>query len=863
MKTSREREQDVEPMGKMGNGGSTVGRGAVQADRGSQYPMSNNRYPITNGSDRRRGVALIVVLGFLSLMVMMAVAFLTHARVEREVSNYTLEAMRGRQLLRTALHAAMNDYSVEMAKASLVMAPFDSGYDLFVSKPPKPLFGLNGRTIGQDGIELLVGEVEDWIPRKFTNVPYLAKTTVPNEAEWILVRENPASPQPSRILGRYAYAVFDMSGGIDANLIARDVNIAEQDSQIASNRIRRSVRKVPMGLLPETANGGQFKLYRQGWKGFDSLYALIKLTDGYPNDGNAGSDTRWQLPRKEGAPPAGLHSNLVSDLTPFSLSAFRGGRFNAGTATWSPYVLCGSQPWSTVLSPISAQFAPGWASWIENAINDYTNQNTKIPLNTDYPSPKNVPMLNELNLTYRLIRDLDPADPTQARYNLEVRLTPEFWYPFPSTDNVSADTFQMPPPTIDGGPAASGPSQIWIQMMMPPQPVKVGPVTAPGLLNVAAKYNNGKPYVADATTNFIYTIPIVPLVDNPTNPLYPLPSNKQLLINVVKLGQKVYLTGPGGNADMIPENLLLSPTPVTLLPDQPAPAARVLEVTDPRLNHLPGQWVLQGAPSLGERNVWNPAAEAKFLAEGTNMYCRNGPMHTPAELGYIPTGLEWATIDLCTADAAGMLANLVADTNLFKNWSANKVIDGVTVGNVFYTNGTINPNTRSSNVLASAFYGLATHEAPSVSNNVVSAAPITADQAYVLAQSILDETKSGKLNDPAAPAFQAGTDWARVKAMQQGGALSKLGLNNNQRESLIRNTWGLFSPENSLFTVVVVAQAIKEAPASADPVGVWNANADMITGERRGVALVWRDPFKNGNNLHHEMFVRMFRYLND
>ncbi|HRT06577.1 MAG TPA: hypothetical protein P5204_12855, partial [Kiritimatiellia bacterium] len=185
------------------------------------------------------------------------------------------------------------------------------------------------------------------------------------------------------------------------------------------------------------------------------------------------------------------------------------------------------------------------------------------------------------------------------------------------------------------------------------------------------------------------------------------------------------------------------------------------------------------------------------------------------------------------------------------------------VGKVFYTNGTINPNTRSSNVLASAFYGLSTHEAPSVSNNVVSAAPITADQAYVLAQSILDETKSGKLNDPETAAFQAGTDWVRVKAMQQGGALSKLGLNNNQRESLIRNTWGLFSPENSLFTVVVVAQAIKEAPASADPVGVWNANADMITGERRGVALVWRDPFKNGNNLHHEMFVRMFRYLND
>ena len=95
--------------------------------------------------------------------------------------------------------------------------------------------------------------------------------------------------------------------------------------------------------------------------------------------------------------------------------------------------------------------------------------------------------------------------------------------------------------------------------------------------------------------------------------------------------------------------------------------------------------------------------------------------------------------------------------------------------------------------------------------------------------------------------------------MRKGGALAQMGLNNNRRETLLRNTWGLFSPNNSLFTVVVVAQAIKEGPTA---VGLWGAD-DQITGERRAVALVWRDPFRTGANLHHEMFVRMFRYLND
>ena len=127
--------------------------------------------------------------------------------------------------------------------------------------------------------------------------------------------------------------------------------------------------------------------------------------------------------------------------------------------------------------------------------------------------------------------------------------------------------------------------------------------------------------------------------------------------------------------------------------------------------------------------------------------------------------------------------------------------------------------------------------------------------AQFIAARILEETASGTLST----AFQAGSDWARMPAMQKNGALAAMGLNNNQREALIRNTWGLFSPDNGLFTVVVVAQAIKEGPTA---VGIWG-NDDLVTGERRAVALVWRDPFKTGQNLHHEMLVRMFRYLND
>ena len=210
--------------------------------------------------NNRRGVALIIVLGFLALMVMMAVAFLTHARTERMVAGATMEGMRGRQLLRTALNAAMNDYSGDLWAADLIMPTLN--YQVYTSDPPPGGHASMGAafTLGNDGIDLMVGEVEDWIPRRYQTP---GVTNLMRSARWILVREDPT--KVSRILGRYAYVCLDMSGGIDANLIAREPDVANNDARVASNRVRRSVRQVPMRMLRETIDAGQFKKYREGW----------------------------------------------------------------------------------------------------------------------------------------------------------------------------------------------------------------------------------------------------------------------------------------------------------------------------------------------------------------------------------------------------------------------------------------------------------------------------------------------------------------------------------------------------------------------------------------------------------------------
>ena len=103
-------------------------------------------------SRNQSGVALIVVLGFLSLLMVLAVPFLITARIEQEVSDYSLEAIRCRQLLRSGLAAALNDYSRELWSEKLYLP--DEDYEVFVSE------GSTGsQTIKATGTPLLCGEV--------------------------------------------------------------------------------------------------------------------------------------------------------------------------------------------------------------------------------------------------------------------------------------------------------------------------------------------------------------------------------------------------------------------------------------------------------------------------------------------------------------------------------------------------------------------------------------------------------------------------------------------------------------------------------------------------------------------------------
>lgn len=814
------------------------------------------------GNEGRRGVALIIVLGFLSIMVMMALAFLTQARTERLVANSTLDAQRGRQLVRTGLSAAMSDYSAELFP--------DSG-DRYLLPPPSMVVYPSIRpnvlpsmgTLKDDGIQLMAGEAGDWIPRRYLTA---AVSNLVEDAEWIMVRENPSALSP--ILGRYAYVCFDMSGGIDANLIALSDGVASQGNPTN----RSSVRDVGMAELAETVDAGEFKRLRLGWHGFDTLSEVIKLADGhyvdgqepdytsggtlqnfgkYPSGSTYPSGQRWRGNRVERSPA--LDPDLVTDLAPYSLAAYR-GRYDV-VAGWKPDDVksCGqiktAAEWDAALTDVQSQLVdPAEAI---TAIQDYTNANVH-PFGVDYPSVKNVPMLNEFRTQYRF-RFIAPS-----QIQLDVRLGFEVWYPFPSQDNPDGTPFWIDPLNIRLGSApAAATDNAWLRPIL--IDTNGNPVTATlqelsaaaTRLDFSSDFNGGSPKAVSGDLEYSYQFV-------PTDPAFVPSANVKLQV-FLDLRSSAAMPNAGADVKMqdggtvrVVDRMQLQEASRQMVPG-PEWQSFFMESVDPRLNHDNNNW--KDVEQAGTWDALNSvtAAEEEYTKEGQYMFCRNGPMRSPAELGFIPTGRPWETIDLCNDDGANMLAQLVASDEIIAALT-NASPD---VNHTFYTNGTINPNTSSTNVLMAAFAGLTKLEVPNPQSGI-SSETISSDEARILAESMI----SGKTNIIRATggAFMSGADWVRVPAMVDGGDLALTGLNENQRESLIRNTWGLFSPNNSMFTVLVIGQAIKEAPGQH---GVWNEAEDMVTGERRAVALVWRDPTPSGNTGHHEMFVRMYKLLDE
>lgn len=784
------------------------------------------------GEDRRRGVALIIVLGFLTIMILMAIAFLTQARVERLVSDSSLEGMRTRQIGQTAIAAAMQDY----LNALLSISPAQTTHDVFLSgdEPGSLGFYYSGEFIGDD--RLLIGKVEDWLLDE--HLAAALEGGLPDDgaknAEWIWVRQQPGAR--SRILGRYAYACFDMSGLLDANLLGTEYG--DDVPQFGDRTNRTNVRKMVYEALSQSAGGNsqlKLNLYQRIWKGFDTPAALLHLTDGDWNDGRNSGPNRWL--------GADMDESLVGGISASSLSSYSYAALHREDGSGKEKVAC-------VASEIQqdADFddilAGAKQTDVVKAMQDYESSAT-APQGVDYPSVKNVPMINEIGVQARLV-EMPIGVTGTSTYELELRLRLEFWYPFPSADNAIGGAFTMPVPTIGGDIKNADPSRdIWVQMAgvvgggFDTTIQAGGASSVPASLTVPANYNNNLPYYAQNAANgeIVYTIQLLKAG------VAVMPGGMQLQINNVKLGKPLVLTS-GSPVDSTPQEALdISFGGVAPFGASPT-VWKSIGVSDPRLNHDVDAWSIEDPPTWKLINAAAIGAKGEAKTKmgfppGDQLYCRNGPMKCPAELGYLSSGTPWETLDVFSVKGISLMNRLVDEdrADFFQTYD------------VFFTNGTINPYTRHTNVLNAAFYGVDIREVPGIAGEPKNTERLNGNKLKLIVDAMMAE-----------PVKNGYAGWGKILASKN----LPQDLNKNMRIAIMNDTWGLFNESDRLFVVAVIAQSIKEG---GDPSGLgnWNAVDDVITGERRAVALCWMDGSADvgGNSLARELNIIMFQYLNE
>ena len=463
---------------------------------------------------------------------------------------------------------------------------------------------------------------------------------------------------------------------------------------------------------------------------------------------------------------------------------------------------------------VMSGIANSQANFVFTNLLDYVDTNC-IPHDLGSACTESVPMFNEIGVTnrYRLLPSTNVV--VQPRLNIE------WFYPFVK---AKAETFWItwqvswsavdppgfsPPPSamgsLDSGYASSG----------------VVPVYSPALA-------------------------------------IPLPSitNSYVIGQRIKLKAHISLqmrqgadTGPMVDATPFPTNLTHNlDIDLPSIPAPPAVGVNIVgayygvEVVDPRFNWLQaapdavGQWYapLGVANTLGAPNTRMLSAFSTRDTDGySDMFVADRPLKSVSELSYILRGGkpgatavpldQWNTIRLY--DTVSPVSARPLD----------RVLDHFFIPGVGYGRGLVNPNTSVNQVLAAVLEGMPINSYPEQPPPVNR---LTANEAMAIAANWIGEhyTNTSDIGH----------------AVNVFSVAPLAGLPAFQKESIFRNTAGLFNTRQQYFVIVLFAQATRNVPNMSD--------VSVVAGGR-AITEVWRDPLKNTEGVHPHL-VRLFKVLN-
>ena len=218
------------------------------------------------------------------------------------------------------------------------------------------------------------------------------------------------------------------------------------------------------------------------------------------------------------------------------------------------------------------------------------------------------------------------------------------------------------------------------------------------------------------------------------------------------------------------------------------------------------------------------------------MYARRGPIRSVGELGFLlyDASKPWQTIRLIGEDPV----------------AGAKVIDRLTTFTNVVRRGLVNINTRQTNVLASTLIDMPIERYPGGASISIT----DPNKAIRLATNIINQIA---LNG-------AVTNMSDLSARLKPDAIDEvLGTDDDKfrRESLIRNTIGLWGTRNQTYTLFVTARVFSDV---YDPALHKGNRDDFVVGEQQAVVVIWRDPFETTDsvgNTTHKSFVQFFHWF--
>ncbi|HMO52387.1 MAG TPA: hypothetical protein PKA21_14805 [Kiritimatiellia bacterium] len=758
------------------------------------------------------GIALVIVLGLLSVLVIMGVAFSITTRTERIVARGNIEVVRARQLVHTALNRVLGEDIPNWLNGS-VYPPSDA---VNSGNNTNGVFHLGDHSIYSGMI---------FIPNSLTNAAALVESQAANRpSQWRVIRD-----QNGVFQCEYSYVVVNCSGLLDAMTVgARENQTTPRQGGNNPGEIR-----FHQSILPEILPGTppeNLGSYRQLFGRFESVPELYYLLSSQSSDLNyRGPPMLRQLTDN----PRGKADHL------HVFSRFPRGYAGFNNAANTNTLLISGSPNDWDITSIREALqdldgAPLDTAQVDDFIRvmiDYAEESFVFAGDNETEkfqriSSKPVPMINEVIVSNSLAI-VDNAGQEVLEHRIYVTI--ETWYPF--TSDPDNPTFRV---SISDPPEVTGIFPGYLELRQAHIP-ESGPT--PATFTTTSGQNGYH------LTTFTYIQrQNIRGVNQP--PYGPGQFNVQILLpgdieiihnNSGEIVDKVF--GPWGAQDF----QLRGQRPNIALGDPPVPIIAVgRSCNDPRINWNPGnteQWPV-GNPSItpGTRNnatISGPADELDF------MYARRGPIESVGELGYLLFHADkpWTTVRLTGPFPPGYPAAI------------NALLDRFTVHNDGVRRGLVNPNTRQANVLAAALWTLPVERYPGDGNRT-----LTDTETFAIANNLITQTAINGAITNMSHLTERLSATALDTALSLSGNTAKF-----ERESVVRNSWGLLSPRHNLYTIYVAARTY---PPDYNPTGT--PDPALVTAEQRAVAVIWRDPYSTldgAGNTTHQSWIQYFHWF--